>query len=90
MRGLLAAHPPPSEPSDKTALMCALRLAEATRTGLPAMAAALRELWQAKQLREDEVGGGLGGLGRELQQGKVGSWLHLDSKLQPQEQANGH
>ncbi len=40
--------------------MCALRLAKATRTELPAMAAALRELWQAKQLREDEVGGHAG------------------------------
>lgn len=63
--------------------MCALRLAEATRTGLPAMAAALHELWQAKQLREDEVGGGLGGLARVLQQGKACSWLILAVSSSP-------
>lgn len=57
LRGVLAAQPPPAEASDKAALMCALRLAETTRTELPVLAAVLRELWQAKQLREDEVGG---------------------------------
>lgn len=36
-------------------------LAEATRTSLPALAAALRELCQARQLREEEVRRGGGG-----------------------------